>query len=99
MVNQQTIGFRIDRQEQVENDSAGKGLAPMEVYTIKGYLSAFYNFIVENLNRQMLTRSDWQRTVSISDGDVRPRVRKLSKKELQTLISNGRSAFLKYVSK
>jgi hypothetical protein len=47
---------------------------------------------MENLNRPRLTNSDWQRTVSISDGDVLPKVRKLSKEEVSTLLQNGRKA-------
>jgi hypothetical protein len=47
---------------------------------------------MENLNRQRLTPADWQRTVSISDGNVQPRVRKLSKEELSILIGNGKKA-------
>ena len=51
-----------------------------------------YTIIMENLNRQRLTTADWQRTVSISDGDVLPKVRKLSKEEVSTLLQNGKKA-------
>ncbi|HKC34982.1 MAG TPA: hypothetical protein VKB95_02935, partial [Chitinophagaceae bacterium] len=56
------------------------------------YFGAFYNIVIENLNRQRLTISDWQRTISISDGNVLPKVRKLSKAGITTLIENGRRA-------
>lgn len=90
--NPETIGFRIDRDEQIRNDDTIRSLAPMEINSLKEYFGAFYNIIIENLNRQTLTREDWERTISISDGNVAPRVRRLSKTEVQTLIKNGSTA-------
>jgi len=87
-----TIGFRIDHSPQIENDKVDKTLAEMPVDDLKQYFGAFYNIVIENLNRQQLTSTDWQRTVSISDGDVLPKVRKLSKEEVTILIENGRKA-------
>jgi NTE family protein len=64
----------------------------MPIENLNQYFGAFYNITMENLNRQRLTAEDWQRTVSISDGNVQPRVRKLSKEELNILIGNGKKA-------
>lgn len=87
-----TIGFRLDHDSQIESDSVGRALAAMEVGNLNEYFKAFYSIIIENLNRQRLTDIDWQRTVSISDGDVQPRVRKLLRYEINTLIENGKKA-------
>jgi NTE family protein len=87
-----TIGFRIDSELQVENDKTDRTLVEMPIENLNQYFGAFYNITMENLNRQRLTTEDWQRTVSISDGNVQPRVRKLSKEELDTLINNGKKA-------
>jgi len=87
-----TIGFRIDHAPQIENDKSDRTLAEMPVEDLKQYFSAFYNIVSENLNRQRLSITDWQRTVSISDGNVLPRVRKLSKEEVTLLLENGRKA-------
>ncbi len=64
----------------------------MPVNNLKEYAVAFYNIILENLNRQTLGEEDWKRTVSISDGAIGPRIRKLSGEEVKTLVENGRSA-------
>lgn len=96
--NPQTIGFRIDREDQIQNDVSGKSLAPIGINSVKDYFSAFYNIIIENLNRQTLTKEDWQRTISISDGNVSPRVRKLPIQEITTLINNGAMATQHYFS-
>lgn len=97
--NEQTIGFRIDRDEQIKNDTEEKGLAAMEITNINDYFGAFYNIILENLNRQTLTKKDWQRTISISDGAIGPKIRKLSIDEIETLIANGATASRKYLLK
>jgi NTE family protein len=87
-----TVGFRIDHDPQIKNDKVDRTLAEMPVDDLKQYFGAFYNIVIENLNRQQLTITDWQRTVSISDGNVLPKVRKLSKEEISILIENGRKA-------
>ena len=90
--DQHTIGFRIDHAAQIENDKGDRTLAERPITNLREYFGAFYSITMENLNRQRLTPEDWRRTVSISDGDVRPRLRKLSKEEVATLIENGRRA-------
>jgi NTE family protein len=91
-INPHTLGFRIDSDDQINYDSTQKGLAPMPINNLQQYIGAFYNIIIENLNRQTLTKQDWQRTVSISDGNIGPRIRKLKKEEIRTLVENGRKA-------
>lgn len=87
--NPQTLGFRIDRNDQIEKDSVQRTLAPFPINTVRDYFGAFYNIIIENLNRQTLTEEDWERTISISDGNIAPRVRRLSTREVNTLYTNG----------
>jgi NTE family protein len=94
--NENTIGFRVDRDKQIENDRYARGLAAMPVKNLKEYSAAFYNIVIENLNRQTLSDADWKRTISISDGNVAPRIRKLSIAEIDTLIGNGRTATKKF---
>ncbi|MET0393044.1 MAG: patatin-like phospholipase family protein [Chitinophagaceae bacterium] len=97
IANGGTLGFRIDRDEQIVYDKAGRGLAGMPVTSFKEYMAALYNITLESVNRQLLYPADWKRTVSISDGGLRPRIRKLSKTEITVLISNGRTATEQYL--
>ena len=90
--NHETLGFRIDRAEQIANDSVNNKLAPFDIYNLKQYVRAFYSLTVENLNRQSLTHEDWERTVSIKDADISSRIRSLSKEEIDTLLQNGNEA-------
>lgn len=91
-------GFRIDSDNQIRNDKEEKNIAAMPVGNLKEYILAFYNMVIENLNRPQLTKEDWQRTVSISDGKINPRIRKLTKEEVQILIENGRKAVKNYLN-
>lgn len=91
-VNPHTIGFRIDSDEQISSDKERNGLAAIPVNGFNHYMRALYTLVIEQLNRQTLTNDDWSRTVSISDGQVGPRIRKLSTGEVTTLVNNGASA-------
>jgi len=99
VVNRNTIGLRIDSDAQIKNDSTGRELATISVTNLKEYVYAFFNIINENLNRQTLTRDDWERTISISDGNILPRIRKMSKTELTMLIDNGRRGTASFFAK
>jgi NTE family protein len=72
-----TIGFRIDTPKQIEYDNKREGLAPFEINQFKNYLGAFYSYVVENMNRSKLTDADWKRSVSISSGEIGPKIRRL----------------------
>lgn len=94
--NPHTVGFRIDRGVQIGYDSVDRGLAPFEIKNFGEYTDAFYSILLETVNRKPLTKEDWDRTVSINDGNIQPKIRKLAKKQISTLVDNGRNATLKY---
>jgi NTE family protein len=96
IANEATLGFRIDSDRQIESDQHGGELVDMPIRNLKEYTAAFYNMIIENLNRPSLSPDDWKRTISISDGEIRPRIRKLSKAEISRLVENGNKATKEY---
>jgi NTE family protein len=100
LINKETIGFRIDSDEQIRNDTSGNALATVPIENFKDYVYAFFNIINENLNRQQLIKQDWERTVSISDGNMKPsRIRKLPGSQINTLMGNGRTATAAFLNK
>lgn len=97
LINNETLGFRIDSDEQISLDKNNDPrLAELPVNSFGEYLSAFYIMIIENLNRQTLTKEDWARTISISNGNINPRIRKMKKDEIELLIKNGINSFDRY---
>jgi NTE family protein len=93
-----TIGIRIDAPEQIKYDSIGAGLAPVPIHRFRSYIAAFYNYVIENLNRVPLTSKDWERTISVSSGDIGPKIRRLSVQEKNLLIGNGYYATERFFS-
>jgi NTE family protein len=87
--NYQTLGLRLDRENQIVYDREGKGLAPYEVHNFITYIEAMYNMIIENLNRSSLTNEDWNRTISINTMNIGQKVRKISRHQKQMLINSG----------
>jgi len=93
-----TLGLRIDPDAQIKNDKENQVLAEMPVNDLREYMLAFYTIVIENLNRQQLSKKDWERTVSISDGNISPKIRRLSKEEINVLIENGKTAVKNYLN-
>ncbi len=83
-------GLRLDSDEQISCDIDDKQLAYQHIATASDFVGAFYYIIKETLNRQTLTPEDWERTVSISDCGMSPKVKRLSEKEKMKLILAGR---------
>ncbi len=90
IANPQTIGIRIDTDTQIENDKKNGALESHEVNSFRNYVKASYVLMLESLNRQPLTPEDWSRTISVSSADISPLLKKLSAKQKEMLIENGR---------
>lgn len=94
-----TIGLRLDEDNQITRDTSGHHeLAFYEISDFRDYVGAFYNIIIENLNRCDLTEEDWKRTISISTCGIGPRVKKLKDSEINALIQSGYDSVKKYLA-
>jgi NTE family protein len=92
-----TLGLRIDSDAQISNDMDDRQLAYQEISSVGDFIGAFYYFMKETMNRQALREVDWQRTVSISDCNMNPKVKKLSDAEKSMLIEAGRTGVRNYL--
>jgi len=90
IVNYQSLGIRLDEQDQIEYDRQNLGLSPCEIIRMKDFTAAFYKIVHESLNRQSMTEQDWQRSISVSTGGIEPRIRRMSQNEKNLLVENGR---------
>lgn len=97
--NPQTLGLRLDRDEQISFDEQQAGLAPYNINGLSDYMGAFYTIVKESLNRQHLQPQDWNRTISISTAGFSPRVRKLSEHEKSTLLACGKKGVQSFMSR
>jgi NTE family protein len=99
VVNYQTLGIRLDEENQIDYDRQNMGLCPCEITRMKDFTAAFYNVVHESLNRQSMTEQDWQRSISVSTGGIGARIRKMSQNEKQLLVENGRKGVKYYYAR
>lgn len=99
--NKHTIGIRIDEDEQIELDrtTSNKDLANIDIKKLKNYTEAFYKITHETVNRAFLNEYDWKRTISVSSGNIGPKIKKMSTEEKELLINNGKKGVQEYYSK
>lgn len=90
--NPETLGLRLDRSEQIAYDRRQNGLAPYPISGFNEYMGAFYNMVLENLNRSSLNPEDWQRTISINTLKFSPKIRKLNASQKEQLLHSGEVA-------
>ena len=87
--NPHTLGFKIDREEQIEQDRLKGTIAPIEISRFNDYVSALYNYVMESLNRTDFTEQYRKRTVSISSKGISPKIKRLSSEQKSSLIKSG----------
>ena len=90
--NPETLGLRLDRDEQIALDTLPAGrlaLAPYDIHDFPSYLGALYTVALENLNPTQ--PADWPRTVSISTAGFGPKVRRMSAEQKARLVASGRA--------
>ena len=97
VANPQTLGIRIDSEPQIRADASDRELAPIPITEFSDYMAAFYNYVLENLNRPQLTDTDWARTVSVSSVGMNPRIRGLSAEQKARLVASGRTGITRYL--
>jgi NTE family protein len=96
ITNPQTLGLRLDKEVQISHDRQALGLAPVEIVKFKNYVEAFYNIVIENLNRQNLTEADWERTISINTAGIGPKIKSMSEEEKNRLTESGKKGVIEY---
>jgi NTE family protein len=93
----QTLGLRIDSDEQIKRDRTTRELIDFDVQDLGDFGQAFYYMIKETMNRYALTEQDWLRTISVSDAGMGPKVKSLSKEQNDRLLNSGRKAVEDFV--
>jgi NTE family protein len=94
----QTIGLRLDSDDQIALKDQNV-IAPYEINNLTDYIGAFYNIVIENLNRVNITEEDWNRTISISTCNVGPKIKKLKTDEVNNLTNSGYLSTLNFLDK
>lgn len=88
--NPETLGLRLDRDEQIGLDTAANGRQQLARYPItdfRTYIGALYNVAIENLNPAQ--PADWSRTISISTLGFSPKIKRISAEQKAQLMASG----------
>jgi NTE family protein len=96
--NPYTLGLKLERPEQLEQyDYSGK-IAPYTIKNLPTYISAFYNLVLEQLNKNNSFEDEKKRTVYISTGNVQPKIKRIPKEQKDLLYNNGFTAVEKFLA-
>jgi NTE family protein len=89
--NPQTLGIKLERPAQIDSiKNNSLAIPPFEIRSLKDYIHAFNNLIIETLNRKYPNLENEQnRTIHVSYGSIRSRVRKMKPAEKEFLYNNG----------
>jgi NTE family protein len=91
LYNSQTLGLKLERPEQIEQQKTSPEPAPYNTSSLNNYLNAFMSLMIESANRRN-SAAEKGRTVYISTGNISPKVRKMKAAEKELLFENGRTA-------
>ncbi|MBI5381894.1 MAG: patatin-like phospholipase family protein [Opitutae bacterium] len=94
--NKQTLGFRVDTQDEIKAEKESWGLPPQKIDNFVDYLRALVGFMNDMANKMHLHTNDWHRTVAIDAGGVSATDFDLSDAQVQLLIGNGRTGTTNY---
>jgi NTE family protein len=89
--NKQTLGVKLERQEQINNFLANSNEIPRyDPKSFGDYMSAFGNLMMETMQRQYPNlENEKGRTVYISDGKISAKIKKISFEKKRLLFDNG----------
>lgn len=89
--NPQTLGIKLERPAQIDSlKNNSTNIPPFQIKSFGDYLHAFNNLLIETLNRKYPNlENEKGRTIYISYGYIRSRVRKMKPEEKEMLYNNG----------
>ncbi|MCP9752113.1 patatin-like phospholipase family protein [Ferruginibacter sp. HRS2-29] len=97
--NKETLGFKLDRKEQVDQYPSSTDITPYNIRNLKEYGAAFFNLIMETMNRKAALLNEKDRTVYIPYSDLFSNPKKVSDAEKKEMYESGRAATEKFFNK
>lgn len=92
IVNQYTLGLKLERPEQIGHDRNTGTIAPYNIHSLGSYMGALYNLTIESLNPSVPYEEERKHTIYISTSNMSPKVRKITPAQKKQLFSNGVTA-------
>lgn len=95
--NKQTLGFRVDTQDEIKAEKESWRLPPAQIDHFVDYLKSLVGFMNDMANKLHLHDNDWHRTVAIDAAGVRATEFDLSDAKVAMLVDNGRKGTAEYL--
>jgi NTE family protein len=90
--NKETLGFKLDRKEQVDQYASSTDITPYNIQTLKEYGAAFFNLVMETMNRKGTLMNEKGRTIYIPYSDLFSNPKKVSEAEKKEMYESGKKA-------
>jgi len=91
IVNTATLGVKLERPEQIDlYRQQNNTIAPFDIHSFNGFTHAFGAMMMRTLNYRNKEAYERNRTIYVSDGNLSPRVRKMTHTDKDLLVENGR---------
>jgi len=89
--NPQTIGIKLERQQQIEAFNNNSNAIPgFKINTLRAYLSAFSNLMMESIARKYPgLENEKGRTIYVNQGNISPRIKRISLEDRKMMYDNG----------
>lgn len=89
--NKQTIGIKLERQQQIEAFNNNSNAIPgFKINTLRAYLSAFSNLMMESIARKYPgLENEKGRTIYVNQGNMSPRIKRISLEDRKMMYDNG----------
>lgn len=95
--NKETLGFRVDSQNEIDAIERRKRMPPMEIHKLTDYFKAFLGFMYDMANKAHLRERDKDRTVFINSLGIKTAEFNLSEQDIQDLVQSGRDSTEHYL--
>jgi NTE family protein len=95
--NKQTLGFRVDTQDEIKAEKEAWRLPPAQIDDFVDYLKVLVGYMGDMANKLHLHTNDWHRTVAIDAAGVRTTDFDLPDARVTLLTDNGRAGATEYL--
>ena len=94
--NHETLGFRLDSQEEIKYGKQNWSSVPSEIDSLYDFANSLLSFIYEMANKKHLHKNDWSRTIAINTFKVEATDFDIPKKTIDKLIESGKQGVIDY---
>ncbi|MDO8508717.1 MAG: patatin-like phospholipase family protein [Nanoarchaeota archaeon] len=87
--NKETLGFRVDDPEEINNQIKKEPLPSLEVNSLQSYIQALIGGLIDFANKTHLNEEDWHRTIYIKSLGISSTEFEITKEQKNQLIKSG----------